>query len=572
MNTQANNPQQLIDLSQLRASSFNPRKQFADNDIAELAESIKAQGVLQPIMVRPQGEQYEIVYGERRYRAAIIAGLTTIPAMVKELSDTQAVEYALTENLQRKDVSPIEEATAYLTLIEQNRYTVAEITAKFGKSESYIRSRMKLNNLYQPFAELLSSEVITLAVALELCRYTDEVQQEIFDTHFHEGVSSYYDWKKKGSKDIIASISNGYSTDLHSYTFDKSDCQNCQFNSESRSLFGNEEGNGKCLNTACLKAKNIEHIVTFAVKSIESNPDLPLATARCSCDEAVEILKERGFDIVEHSYFCSCPQLPVEPEQGDYESEEEYAEAKAEYDDEIINYQADSADLCEKYRNGEITMYAVIGRTDVTLGYVVNQSRSNERQITPIEKLTKQGERFKEIEQEKVVADTKILVQSADLTTGEFSEFEERLTYYAMLSTLRFENFEKVGIDTTDKSKYHHLQGDEKLQVISNLTEQTKSIIRRDFILNTLKEAFRDDATSELLLEFAEQHAPEDLAKIQSTHREVYDKRHTRITEKIEAIEAQERASSEQSTVMKESLVEQTCIETNPFADDEEAV
>ncbi|MEG1523376.1 MAG: ParB/RepB/Spo0J family partition protein, partial [Bacteroidales bacterium] len=139
-------------MSKVKPSNFNPRKTFRDADLTELAESIKEQGVLQPIMVRPRGNEYEIVYGERRYRAALLAGLEIIPALVRDLTDNTAMEYALTENIQRQDVSPIEEAIAYKSLIENNHYDMVNLMNKFGKSESYIRSRMRLNSLIQPFA------------------------------------------------------------------------------------------------------------------------------------------------------------------------------------------------------------------------------------------------------------------------------------------------------------------------------------------------------------------------------------------------------------------------------------
>lgn len=155
----ANNNIQHINLSDIQTSNYNPRKTFGDSDLNELAESIKAQGVLQPILLRPlENEKFEVVYGERRYRASLIAELETIPAVVRDLTDSQALEFAITENLQRKEVSPMEEAIAYKQLSEKNGYDIALLMARFGKSESYIRSRLRLNSLIGEFAELLLKE------------------------------------------------------------------------------------------------------------------------------------------------------------------------------------------------------------------------------------------------------------------------------------------------------------------------------------------------------------------------------------------------------------------------------
>ena len=178
MNTTANNQIVNINLSQIKPSSNNHRKTFSDRNLSELAQSIKAQGVLQPIMVQATEDgMYEIVYGERRYRASLIAGLETIPTVVREnLTSSQSMEIALTENLQREDISPIEEYKVYEQLMEHNGYDIELLMARFSKSESYIRSRMRLSALIGEFRDSLTAEDINLVIALELCKYSKETQ------------------------------------------------------------------------------------------------------------------------------------------------------------------------------------------------------------------------------------------------------------------------------------------------------------------------------------------------------------------------------------------------------------
>ena len=114
-----------VTLADIQPSSYNPRKTFDETSLAELAESIRQQGVLQPVGVRPIEEnRYEVIFGERRYRASLMAGLETIPAVIYEVTDEVAEEMAVTENLQRKDVTPIEEANAYQKLIESGRHDI----------------------------------------------------------------------------------------------------------------------------------------------------------------------------------------------------------------------------------------------------------------------------------------------------------------------------------------------------------------------------------------------------------------------------------------------------------------
>ena len=115
----------LLDLNKIVNSTYNPRKNFREETLLELAESIKQAGVLQPICVRPKDDEgFEIVYGERRYWAAAMAGLKFIPALIRELSDAEAEDAAITENLQREDVRPREEAAAYKRALQSGRHTI----------------------------------------------------------------------------------------------------------------------------------------------------------------------------------------------------------------------------------------------------------------------------------------------------------------------------------------------------------------------------------------------------------------------------------------------------------------
>lgn len=537
MNLQENNNVAFIALSKIKPSKFNPRKTFKDTDLAELAESIKEQGVLQPIMVRlTSADRYEIVYGERRYRASLLAGMTGISAIVKDIPDNVAVEYALTENLQRKDVSPIEEAIAYKTLIETSHYDTATLIVKFGKSESYIRSRMRLNSLIQPFAELLLNDDINLSVALELCKYSGEVQEEIFADHYQ--ADNYYNWLKKTSKEVVSLIEKNYSTDLNEYFFDKSECYDCEYNSETHNLFSEGNGCGKCLNTTCLKAKNTFYIVERAKEFKEKNPELPLSVTNLNgCKDAIDMLTEQEYEITELNYCRECPKPPTAPDQDDYETDEEYNEALGEYAEEVVDFESNTTELMEQYNEGKITMYANVGTRGVSLGYTRVSTSDKTEVETPLAKLTKQDSRNKELSNEKIIDDTKTLINNTDLT-GDFTIFEEKMTYFAMLSFTKQEHFSTLGIT----EKRYHLYEDDKLQIINNLTDEAKNIIRRDFIIAHLKGAFRTGVTEDLLLEFAEQHIPDGLVEIKAKHHEVYDKRHARITEKIEAIHAQNMA------------------------------
>ncbi len=145
-----------IDL--LRGSSFNPRRTFEESELSELADSIRAKGLVQPIIVRPDSKRadgFEIVAGERRWRASQKAGLHTVPIVVRELDDKEALELAIIENVQRSDLNAIEEANGYRELIERFRYSQEQLSDIIGKSRSHVANTLRLLKLPAPVQAFL---------------------------------------------------------------------------------------------------------------------------------------------------------------------------------------------------------------------------------------------------------------------------------------------------------------------------------------------------------------------------------------------------------------------------------
>lgn len=137
----------VVGINDIRPNNLQPRKEFDDSAISELAASIKEKGIIQPIVVRQAGGGYEIIAGERRWRAAQRAGITRVPVIVKDASDMEALELALIENLQREDLNPIEEANAYHHLIEEFGLTHEEVSAQIGKDRTTITNQIRLLKL-----------------------------------------------------------------------------------------------------------------------------------------------------------------------------------------------------------------------------------------------------------------------------------------------------------------------------------------------------------------------------------------------------------------------------------------
>lgn len=151
-----------VSITELRPNPYQPRKVFDQKAIDELRESIQEHGILQPIVVRKSIKGYEIVLGERRFRAASEAGLKTIPVIVKDYSEQKMMEVALIENLQREDLNPVEEAQAYQKLIEHLKITQEELASRVGKSRPHIANHIRLLQLPKPVLELLSNGQLSM--------------------------------------------------------------------------------------------------------------------------------------------------------------------------------------------------------------------------------------------------------------------------------------------------------------------------------------------------------------------------------------------------------------------------
>ena len=163
-----------VPIDRIEANPQNPRLVFEASALEELAASIREHGVLQPVLLRPLGpNQYQLVAGERRWRAARLAGLATIPALIEELDDDAAMEIAIIENLQREDLSPLEEASMYDRMIKDHGYSVRRLAQKLGKDKGYLENRLRLADAPQEVRDLVSVRKDTLSHAYELMKIDD---------------------------------------------------------------------------------------------------------------------------------------------------------------------------------------------------------------------------------------------------------------------------------------------------------------------------------------------------------------------------------------------------------------
>ncbi len=165
------------DVDLIRPNRFQPRVTFSDEDLQELAESIKAQGILQPLLVRNHAAGYELIAGERRLRAAKRAGLNQVPVVIKQVTDEKMLEMSIVENIQRENLNPIEEAEAYHSLITQLNLTQDQASARVGKSRSSVANFLRLRQLPQQIKDSITDDTLSMGHARALLGAENSAQQ-----------------------------------------------------------------------------------------------------------------------------------------------------------------------------------------------------------------------------------------------------------------------------------------------------------------------------------------------------------------------------------------------------------
>src|SRR5882757_2510274 len=182
---------QYLAIDLIDVSTTNPRHTFDEGKLQELAESIRQHGLIQPIVVRPKKERFEIVAGERRYRSSLLAEKFSVPSHIVELTDAQALEWQLVENSQRVDIHPYEEAQGFQRLLDLPGYDVAALVERSGKSASHIYARLSLLQLIPAVAEAFLAERITVSHASLIARLPQDSQVEAYEQCWRK------DWQDK---------------------------------------------------------------------------------------------------------------------------------------------------------------------------------------------------------------------------------------------------------------------------------------------------------------------------------------------------------------------------------------
>lgn len=539
-----------IPVEQITPSPMNPRKTFDEVAIDELAANIEKQGLLQPITVRLVNDTYEIVCGERRFRAVMklkaaedkendnrikahrkkLNNFQTVSCIVREMNDDEAFDAMITENLQRKDVDPIEEAFAFSQLVEKGA-TIEEIALRFGKSTRFVFDRTKLNALIPELKELVRSDEMPIAGAMLLSKLDDEKQKEFLENNGEQKITT--DKVRSFIQRAFLKLDNSVWSDDDWEDEHFCLCANCKFNTANHGcLFYEMKGDdAKCTNADCHAKKEIAYILRKVEEQKDNivKVDEPLSFGKTviidsdrymsdslkkTRDTILPILKERGYAVVN----------PNEVFNGQcYYSE----------DDERIqkNLEDNKVYTC-------LRIFGYYGLEFEKVFYWVNQSKStdSETAVSPevleVEKLTAKYKRNKEITIEKSVEEMrKWSGEKKYHTRNSALSKKEQLAFDCMiLKNCDYEFLNSLGLDK-------HFRDGDFVEYVKN-NEADRYSWYRAFMSNIL--ASSEAISSKLLhkcmnIIYNEQY-PTDYAELGKQLAESLEKRNKKIKERLDAL------------------------------------
>lgn len=548
-----------IPISQIKVSDLNPRKTFREEDIAELAESIKKVGVIQAITVRPYDGAYQLVCGERRLRASILAGLTELPASVRILTDAEMMELMVTENLQRRDVPPLEEARSYQYMIDRMGFEVTSVAAKLGKPDSYIARRLYLLNLTDELQSALQADEISIGHGELLCRVAPESQKMWTDTHFkaqYNGgagtINSLREFLKRNAERRL--LLADFNASDEKLVEGAPSCHRCPSNSANNlTLFNDKDGSPVCHNAICYNAKAAADFTAKIASSMEDPAAVYLSGYGEENKETVLFLKENGRAVLkEYTDFQTIDKPNWEHmkcDRSDYRSKAEFDIAE---DDQKTRYN----EQLEAYNQR-------IKERGVVEGFWISGTRKGSRSFVAIRQNEQTGvalsgaplvwEKIADLKQKKArgleLDQEKIMKACAEVNGKLFPAPSEALSAITMPESIALLciAFESLGWD--DRAEVRRLLHGAKQKInwappgenLPALIASASEALRSHIVRLAVREKFSPVllANFHQIATLTAGWAPQEYDRIISDQEAVRVKREARIDEQIAELEAQ---------------------------------
>ena len=541
---------EMINVGLIESSPLNPRKVVVQNSIIELSESIKSIGLLQPVTLREigtdeSGSTYELVLGSRRLAACRLLGMTEIPAIVKDMNDDEVLEAMIIENLQRKDIEPLDEAIAFKQLYDKG-IEYADIAAKVGKSVLFVKLRISLNNLVDEFQEMLSNNILSLSHAYELCKVIDEIQSAIYIQHYDKSIVPLeQDWNNLTLNELREKLSKQFLS-LSTAEFDKSECNGCEYNTTSKDSLFTEYHENNCTNVSCFHKKKQEHIISKIKDVALSN--IPIVV-KAGAEKMIAQLKELGIENI-ILYLSANYDIALYPETTSKEEIDLFEEQSAKFG-YIRAYTVGMIKEGYKYifikqKDKSEPIVPIEEKVSENVPVAVKDAIKEEK--NEVEKLLKKDKRNTELRDEKIITDTKKLLIDSDYRDKENPLFE-------------FENHIFMGcilfLCTNTKIKDITSKFDKSLSYIENvgnITPEDRNIIHRCYIKQLLVSATVDSNKDiqEMLKTISLNFYTEKYNTIETQYEEKYLEQKKRIDARIAVINGEVEPAKKRESKVKD--------------------
>ena len=600
--TDQNNHQPAADIKQMAAKEIKeqitrifvddiepnpkqPRTHFDEQKLKELAESIKQYDVVQPVTVSklPSGK-YRLISGERRWRAAKLAQHKDIPAYIKLADDDELLELAILENLQREDLSPMEQARAFRQLAEECKLNAKEIALRQGKSEYFVRQQIKLTELIPQWQNILSKDGISISIALQIAVLPEALQKDLYKNN----VSKEDEKADKPNIQINQYNLNQYKGILSEANFDINDpaldakagaCTACPFNTACNSLFPEEVKNPKCNNIACFNNKSVIHL-NREFKKAKDDPTIVLVYEAYNVPDYVKKLKGEGIEILKLGYSDDCKEIR-EPQKPDWKEYEKWAkhqnlsakETKKNFDKDVDNYEFNKEVFNKNVASGRYKRAFVVydGHDRQTGKYVyveLNPKKSKAKNAqkviaggsatkldidNEIQRLREREARAKQLDQEKIQEQI-VLALKDNKTFKELPKAANR-TDNALINFLLVESISYSNRSAIEKAlKLNSGNLTQFYNSIAGLSKQKISFLIRQIILDKYGTSSPNSKGGLMVRKMAESLGEIPIAKIEKSQKEIALKRQNRLTERIGELNKQKQkiASESKNNLKKE--------------------
>lgn len=520
------NKLEILKMSEISISKTNPRKKIDVGSLKELTQSIRENGVLQPILVRPKGKKFELVCGERRFTSSKLADLKEIPANIRELSNDEAFEMQIIENLERKDVHPLDEADAFKKMLDSGKYTMVDIAAKLAKSEIFIAGRLKLVDLIEPIRVDFKNDFLGIGHAVLIAKCDAEIQEGIFNDAKPwngEGEANY------GTYAELRDNIQDENPDLSDALFDVKDtklikgvcaCSVCPKRSKYNPvLFDEFQEEDLCFDKKCYNLKSEKSLHNEVAAIINENKDILIVAGYDKPDDfIIDMCKQFNVKILKNNEFDWYSSTNTIKKNGLYVSGSDKGYLKEIYIKQTV---------ADKINTGETSDQAVIN--------------------DDIQKIETRAVRSLELDAEKVWAAVQNLDKKTFKNNNKPLSDNENMALVVALQTQCFQLFNDVPF-------IHEL----RIESINAKTvdKDLLNLIFRNFIYHSLMTnggSHKTRDTAAAYKQVLEDYYLDDIKSIEANQKEISDKRIDRSTKRIDDLKAKLKVEKPKKTTKKKT-------------------